>query len=109
MSHAWPRVSVACICIAGDRARRSAKQQPSSAATARGQHCATARPENLCRARHVGHREEVLEDEVVHVRLDVDNPEARRHHGIGTANTLMPAAKSCCTGHHRRAATSARR
>merc|ERR1740115_278080 len=95
MSHAWPRVSVACICIAGDRARRSAKQQPSSAATARGQHCATARPENLCRARHVGHREEVLEDEVVHVRLDVDNPEARQHHGIGTAKTSVAAAKSC--------------
>jgi len=50
---------IACICIAGDRARRSAKQQPSSAATACGQRCATTRPENLCRARHVGHREEV--------------------------------------------------
>ena len=90
-------------------ARAAAKQQPSSAATARGQHCATARPENLCRARHVGHREEVLEDEVVHVRLDVDNPEARQHHGIGTAKTSVAAANSCCTGQHRRAATSARR
>eukprot|EP00964_Phaeocystis_antarctica_P093210 scaffold60079_cov86-Phaeocystis_antarctica.AAC.1 len=66
-------------------ARRSSS--PGSAATARGQHCATARPENLCRARHVGHREEALEDEILHVRLDVDNPEARQHHGIGTANT----------------------
>eukprot|EP00964_Phaeocystis_antarctica_P085128 scaffold53716_cov67-Phaeocystis_antarctica.AAC.4 len=81
-----------CICIAGDRARRSAKQQPSSAATACGQHCATARPENLCRARHVGHREEGLEDENVHVRFDVDNPEARQHHGIllQTPRCLLP-------------------
>ena len=39
--------------------------------------------------------------------LDIDNPAARQHHGIGTADTSMPAAKSCCTGHHRRAATSA--
>ena len=90
-------------------ARAAAKQQPSSAATARGQHCTTARPENLCRARHVGHREEVLEDEVVHVRLGVDNPEARQHHGVGTAKTSVPAANSCCTGQHRRAAMSARR
>jgi len=90
-------------------ARAAAKQQPSSAATAHGQRSATARPENLCRARHVGHREEALEDEILHVRLDVDNPEARQHHGIGTAKTSLPAAKSCRTGHHRRAVTSARR
>jgi len=90
-------------------ARAAAKQQPSSAATAHGQRSATARPENLCRARHVGHREEALEDEILHVRLDVDNPEARQHHGIGTAKTSVAAANSCCTGQHRRAATSARR
>jgi len=90
-------------------ARAAAKQQPSSAATAHGQRSATARPENLCRARHVGHREEALEDEILHVRLDVDNPEARQHHGVGTANTSVSAANSCCTGQHRRAATSARR
>ena len=90
-------------------ARAAAKQQPSSAATAHGQRSATARPENLCRARHVGQREEVLEDEIVHVRLDVDNPEARQHRGIGTAKTSVAAANSCCTGQHRRAATSARR
>ena len=78
---------LACICIAGDRARRSAKQQPSLAATARGQRCATPRPENLCRARHLVHREEGLEDEIVRVRLDVDDPEARQHLGIGTSST----------------------
>ena len=50
-----------------------------------------------------------LEDEIVHVRLDVDSPEARQHHAIGTANTSVAAAKSCCTGHHRRAAPSTRR
>ena len=50
-----------------------------------------------------------LEDEIVHVRLDVDSPEARQHHAIGTANTSVAAAKSCCTGHHRRAAPPTRR
>ena len=51
---------------------------PTAAAAARGQRCATARPDNLCRTRHVGHREEDLEEEIVRVRLDVDNPEAPR-------------------------------
>ena len=68
--------------------------------------CATREsvPGQTCRTPRGG-----LEDEIVHVRLDVDNPEARQHYGIGTANTSVAAAKSCCTGHHRRPATSARR
>ena len=68
--------------------------------------CATREsvPGQTCRTPRGG-----LEDEIVHVRLDVDSPEARQHHAIGTANTSVAAAKSCCTGHHRRAAPSTRR
>ena len=68
--------------------------------------CATREsvPGQTCRTPRRG-----LKDEIVHVRLDVDNPEARQHHGIGTANTSVAAAKSCCTGHHRRAAPPTRR
>ena len=53
------RVYLLPVSVSPATARAAAKQQPSSAATACGQRCATARPENLCRARHVGHREEV--------------------------------------------------
>eukprot|EP00964_Phaeocystis_antarctica_P122979 scaffold86645_cov35-Phaeocystis_antarctica.AAC.1 len=60
------RVYLLHVSVSPATARAAAKQQPSSAAAALGQRCATARPENLCRARHVGHREEVLEDEIVH-------------------------------------------
>ena len=71
------------ICIAGrDRARRSAKHSsPRSSSNRSWPALAFARSENLCR---VGHREEDLEDEIVRVRLGVDNPEARQHLGIGT-------------------------
>ena len=77
------------ICIAGrDRARRSAKHSsPCSSSNSSWPALATARSENLRRTRHVGHREEGLEDEIVRVRLGVDNPEARQHLGIGTRPT----------------------
>ena len=77
------------ICIAGrDRARSSAKHSsPCSSSNSSWPALASARSENLCRTRHVGHREEGLEDEIVRVRLGVDNPEARQHLGIGTRPT----------------------
>ena len=69
------------------RAPLGEAQQPSSSSNSSWPALATARSENLRRTRHVGHREEGLEDEIVRVRLGVDNPEARQHLGIGTRPT----------------------
>eukprot|EP00964_Phaeocystis_antarctica_P146572 scaffold112894_cov36-Phaeocystis_antarctica.AAC.1 len=76
-----PRVSVSPVTACAARRSTAARSSSNSSWPA----LATARPENLCRTRHVGHREEGLEDEIVRVRLDVDNPEARQHLGIGTS------------------------
>ena len=69
------------------RARRSTAARSSSNRWPALRDCATARPEKLCWTRHVGHREEGLEEEIVRVRLGVDNPEAQQHLGIGTRTT----------------------
>ena len=77
------------ICTAGDRARRSAKHSsPRSSSNSSWPALATARSENLCRTRHVGHRRKVSRTRVTaRVRLDVDNPAARQHLCIGTRST----------------------